>query len=86
MCQKIGLPAGLGGAMKVIKCPCGNQLTLSSMPERPFLECSQCGRRVPVHCDPSDFLNRCPRCGKYMERRDLGVHSLACSCEASGPS
>lgn len=40
--------------------------------------CPKCGYSKPVTpksdvIDPRDFINRCPKCGGEMEKRDVGV-------------
>ena len=65
--------------MKRINCPCGREVVLSHLPLKPFIECSICGRRLPVHADESEFLDRCPKCGRFMEKDVVNIHVAVCS-------
>ena len=63
--------------MKRITCQCGQSILLKKMPRRPFITCPACGLRVPVHCDPSDFMKKCPKCGRYVEPEAFSIHKVA---------
>ena len=65
--------------MRHMECGCGQEFELETLPYRPFVECPNCGRRLPVHCDPAEFMNRCRKCGRFLEKDALDIHCLACS-------
>ena len=65
-------------AMKKVSCSCGWGMVLKAMPQRPFVECVECGRRVPIHCREAEFKERCPKCGRYLEKDTIGIHVAVC--------
>ena len=69
--------------MVTVTCPCGYEVVLTTLPERPFVTCKDCGRRLPVRCDPGEFLDRCPKCGRFLEKDVLGIHVTVCSGTAA---
>ena len=62
-----------------MECGCGQEFALEALPYRPFVSCPNCGRRLPVHCDPAEFMGRCRKCGRFLEEKDLDIHCLVCS-------
>lgn len=72
--------------MVLITCPCGRDVTLRSLPERPFVQCPQCSRRLPVMVDPTEFMDRCPKCGRYLEKDVMPIHVTVCTGEPAAVS
>ncbi len=68
--------------MKLMACTCGQSFTLVAMPHRPFVACPRCGRRLPVHCEPNEFMDRCAKCGRFLERGVLPIHAAGCTGDA----
>lgn len=62
-----------------MECGCGQEFEIEALPYRPFVECPNCKRRLPVHCDPAEFMNRCRRCGRFLDKDVIEIHCLACS-------
>ena len=67
--------------MRVMACGCGQSFTLAAMPQRPFVSCPRCGRRLPVHCEPNEFMDKCARCGHFIDRSVVAIHSACCMGE-----
>jgi endogenous inhibitor of DNA gyrase (YacG/DUF329 family) len=65
--------------MKHVDCTCGQRVSLTGLPKRPFVECPLCGRRLPVHVEPAEFLDQCPKCGRYLDRSVISIHTAVCS-------
>lgn len=65
--------------MRHMECGCGQEFELTTLPYRPFVECPNCGRRLPVRCDPAEFMNRCAKCGRFLEKDAIDIHCMVCS-------
>lgn len=65
--------------MKHMVCGCGHQFDIKKLPKLPFVQCPNCNRRLPVQCEPSEFMKRCPACHRFIEQDIFDVHCLACS-------
>ena len=65
--------------MRYMECGCGFRFKLGALPRRPFVACPNCGRRLPVRCEPMEFLARCEKCGRFIEKDALDVHCMVCS-------